>query len=64
VDRCAPICARNRFFSIWGKWQPERGTVGGRFSALKKNNNNGNLGWGSVGVAEINRSHINALKYF
>jgi hypothetical protein len=30
---------------------------------LKKNNNNGNLGWGSVGVAEINRSHINALKY-
>jgi hypothetical protein len=60
--------ARNRFFSVWGKWQPERGTVGEGFSVFEKKNNNGNLGWGSVGVAgipgEINRSHINALKYF
>jgi hypothetical protein len=28
--------ARNRFFSVWGKWQPERGTVGEGFSVFEK----------------------------
>jgi hypothetical protein len=38
------------------------------FLFLPKKDNNGNLGWGTVGVAgilgEINYSHMNALKYF
>jgi hypothetical protein len=54
ADRCAYICTHGVGFSQLGTNDNLRwGSVGESFSVFAKKNNNGILGWGTVGVARI-----------